>query len=121
MKYSGLRAVSIMQPDATLAANEKLRVFGVGHRPMADKNVYRGPVAIHASSSFVHSWRNLSVDAADALEEIGYEKGQSDWPQGAVIGVVDLSKVLPIEAMHSRTDLLPMDHEAISHDLKRRY
>jgi len=115
MKVSELKAVSIMQPEATLVAHGKLRVVINGKRPTVDRRSYRGLVAIHATSSWMRRWRQLRQEQKDALDELGYS-GQSDWPQGAVIGVAELVDAISKETIFRSKELTPLDREIIEYD-----
>src|SRR5213593_3955321 len=113
MKQIVLKAVSIGQPDATLLVNGKLRVLVMAHRPIGDNGVHRGLLAIHAGSNSLSAWHHLSTKAAAALEEIGYQKGHSDWLRGAIIGLADIVDVVPVERSSSRKDSTVLDRELI--------
>jgi hypothetical protein len=110
-----LKAVSIIQPEATLVAHGKLRVVINGKRPIVDRRLYRGPVAIHAASSWMMRWRQLRPEQKDALDELGYS-GQSACPQGAVIGVAELVDVISKEAISHNKELTDLDRKVIEYD-----
>lgn len=92
-----MRALSVMQPWATLIAIGAKRIET---RSWATK--YRGPLAIHASAKTSRRQRLLALSRpiADALIEAGVilPEDEPDIPVGAIICVCDLVDVIKISA-----------------------
>lgn len=85
---TGLRAITIWQPYASLVAYE-IKPWEIRSR----RTHYRGPVAIHAAKADTDNDPSIPLDAWDALGDC---IGGNAPTCGAVVAVADLTDCLPI-------------------------
>lgn len=98
-----MKALTVIQPWASLIATgeKRFETRGWGTR-------YRGPLAIHAGKS--EAWVRLNWPVFQPiLAPHGYRRF-TDLPYSAVVAIVDLVEVYPVEVVLSR----PIDGKAMT-------
>jgi hypothetical protein len=95
-----LKCLALMQPWASLIVHGFKRYETRSWNPK-----HRGPLLIHASRRFNPAARNLATQQPflACLQEAGY-KSVNDLPIGAIVGIVNLVDVAPVEIVAPALD-----------------